>query len=63
MFRRLSSILQIVWTAGVISVAVVVGAVHGWENHGATGAIALGFCGLIIGGLLSEPRLLLSILS
>ncbi|NKK47114.1 hypothetical protein GFL28_35020 [Rhizobium leguminosarum bv. viciae] len=63
MFRRTWNVLQIIWTTGIVGLAVIVGAVHGWENYGLIGAIALGFCGLIIGGFLSSPRILLQILS
>jgi fructose/tagatose bisphosphate aldolase len=63
MFRRIWNILQIVWTTTIVCLAATVGAVHGWENHGLIGAIALGFCGLIIGGVLSSPDILLQILA
>ncbi len=52
-----------VWTTSIVSLAVIVGAVHGWKNHGLIGAIALGFCGLFIGGFLSSPSILLQILA
>ncbi|MBA3039333.1 MAG: hypothetical protein FP819_06375 [Rhizobiaceae bacterium] len=63
MFGRISRFLQIVWTAGIVGLAVIVGAVHGWENHGLIGAVALAFCGLVIGGFLSAPGILLQILA
>ncbi len=63
MFRRIWSVLQIIWTTGIVGLAVIVGVLDGWENHGLIGAIALGFCGLIIGAFLSSPRILLQLLS
>jgi hypothetical protein len=61
--RRAWGVLQTIWTTTIVGLAVIVGAVHGWENHGLIGAAALGLCGLVIGGFLSSPRILLQILA
>ncbi|MEJ6846175.1 hypothetical protein V3589_08120 [Sinorhizobium fredii] len=61
--RRMLSLIQIVWSVSVITTATAVGAYIGWENHGLVGALALGFVGLIAGGFLSSPSLLLQVIA
>ena len=64
MFRFIWSVIKIVWAISIIDVAIFVGASHGWGTHGLTGAIALGFCGLVIGAFFAcSPLSVLEILS
>ncbi|CDZ30646.1 hypothetical protein [Neorhizobium galegae] len=60
---RLLWLLEIVWTVLIMSMATAVGAYFGWQNHGLGGALALGFVGLVAGGFLSSPSLLLQVLN
>ena len=53
MFRFIWSVIKIVWAISIIGVAIFVGAAHGLGTNGLTGAIALGFCGLVFGSLLA----------
>ncbi|KSV88720.1 hypothetical protein N181_16050 [Sinorhizobium fredii USDA 205] len=57
------SLIQIVWSVSVITTATAVGAYIGWDNHGLVGALALGFVGLVAGGFLSSPSLLLQVIT
>lgn len=61
--RRMLSLIQIVWSVSVITTATAVGAYIGWENHGLVGALALGFVGLVVGGFLSSPSVLLQVIT
>lgn len=42
-------------------IASAIGAYVGWQTHGIGGAIGLGMAGLIVGGLLSNPSILLQL--
>ncbi|PDT46476.1 hypothetical protein CO661_17925 [Sinorhizobium fredii] len=57
------SLIQIVWSVSVITTATAVGAYIGRENHALVGALALGFVGLVAGGFLSSPSLLLQVIA
>lgn len=59
--RRLVSRVKILWAVLVIATATALGAYIGWENDGAAGALALAFVGLVAGGFLSSPSLLLQL--
>ncbi|MBP1882428.1 hypothetical protein [Sinorhizobium mexicanum] len=61
--RRVVSLVKIAWTVSLITTATAGGAYIGWENHGLVGALALGFVGLIAGGFLSSPSLLLQVMT
>lgn len=61
--RRVVSLVRIAWAVSIIMTATAVGACVGWENHGLVGALALGFVGLIAGGFLSSPSLLLQVIA
>ncbi len=61
--RRIVSLIKIVWSVSIIVAATAVGALIGWENHGVVGAVALGFVGLVVGGFLSSPSLLLQLIT
>jgi len=61
--RRTVSLIKIVWSVSIIVAATAVGALIGWENHGVVGAVALGFVGLVVGGFLSSPSLLLQLIT
>lgn len=61
--RRIVSLIKIVWSVSIIVAATAVGALIGWENHGVAGAAALGFVGLVVGGFLSSPSLLLQLIT
>ncbi|MDF0657982.1 hypothetical protein RJJ37_01310 [Rhizobium redzepovicii] len=60
--RRLISLVKIVWTVSIVMTATALGAHYGWESHGIAGALALGFVGLVAGGFLSSPSILLEVL-
>jgi len=62
-FRRVVSLVKILWTVSIMTAATAVGAYIGWESHGLVGALALGFVGLVAGGFLSSPSVLLQVLS
>ncbi|WP_244513109.1 MULTISPECIES: hypothetical protein [unclassified Ensifer] len=47
----------------MMTAATAVGAYIGWERHGVVGALALGFVGLVAGGFLSQPSLLLQLVT
>ncbi|KQU08372.1 hypothetical protein ASG68_22545 [Rhizobium sp. Leaf453] len=61
--RRIVSLIKIVWSVSIIVAASAVGTLIGWENHGVVGAVALGFAGLVVGGFLSSPSLLLQLVT
>lgn len=61
--RRMASLIKIVWSASIIVAATAVGALIDWDNHGLVGAVALGFGGLVVGGFLSSPSLLLQLIT
>ncbi|MBO0145529.1 hypothetical protein JZX87_30935 [Agrobacterium sp. Ap1] len=61
--RCIVSLIKIVWSVSIIVAATAVGALIGWENHGVVGAVALGFVGLVVGGFLSSPSLLLQLIT
>lgn len=61
--RRLVSLAKILWAVSIITTAAAVGAYIGWQSHGIVGASALGFVGLVAGGFLSSPSLLLQLLT
>ncbi|NYJ11123.1 hypothetical protein GGI64_002174 [Rhizobium leguminosarum] len=61
--RRLILLVKIVWTVSIVMTATAVGACYGWERHGIVGALALGFVGLVAGGFLSSPSILLEVLA
>ncbi|MBU3959868.1 MAG: hypothetical protein KKB72_03315 [Alphaproteobacteria bacterium] len=42
---------------------IAAGAYMGWQSHGLVGALALGFVGLVVGGFLSSPSVIMQILS
>jgi hypothetical protein len=55
--------LGIIWTSTVMLTACAVGAYIGLQTHGLAGAIGLGAAGLIVGMLLSNPSILLQLLT
>jgi hypothetical protein len=55
--------LGIIWTSTVMLTAGAMGASIGWQTLGIGGAVGLGVAGLIVGGLLSNPALLLQLLT
>ncbi|NTZ89625.1 hypothetical protein [Agrobacterium tumefaciens] len=55
--------IKIVWSVSIIVAATAAGALIGWENHGFLGALALGVVGLIVGGFLTSPSLLLNLIT
>lgn len=61
--HRLISLVKIVWTVSIVITAAAVGAHIGWQNHGVAGALALGFVGVVAGGFLSSPSILLEVLT
>jgi hypothetical protein len=54
---------KIAWTVSVMAIATTVGASTGWETHGISGAMALGFVGFVAGALFSSPSFLFEFLS
>ena len=60
--RRLISLARIVWTVSIVMTATALGACYGWESHGIAGALGLGLVGLVAGGFLSSPSILLEVL-
>ncbi|NKL33724.1 hypothetical protein GFL49_07795 [Rhizobium leguminosarum bv. viciae] len=59
----LISLVKIVWTVSIVITAAAVGAHIGWQSHGVAGALGLGFVGLVAGGFLSSPSILLEVLA
>ncbi|OCO98965.1 hypothetical protein BC374_17255 [Ensifer sp. LC13] len=57
------SLCKILWGVSMMTAATAVGAYIGWERHGVVGALALGFVGLVAGGFLSQPSLLLQLVT
>jgi hypothetical protein len=55
--------LGIIWTLTVMLTASAIGAYIGWQTHGIGGAIGLSVAGLIVGMLLSNPSILLQLLT
>lgn len=61
--RRVASLAKIVWTVSSVTMTTAAGACIGCQSHGLVGALALGFVGLVIGGFLSSPSVIMQILS
>jgi hypothetical protein len=55
--------LGIIWSSTVMLTACAVGAYIGFQSHGLGGAIGGGAAGLILGMLLSDPLILLQLLT
>lgn len=52
------------WFVSIIALGAVFGAIYGWAHHGWIGAIAHGFVGFCVGGLVAfSPDLQLDVLS
>jgi hypothetical protein len=63
MLNRIKFVVHVIWAIFAIAFATGVGAAYGWQHHGVIGAIALGFVGLCVGGLVAvSPRFLLEML-
>lgn len=59
---RLIRLIKIAWAVSIITIATAAGVYFGWETHGLAGAVALGFVGVVAGGFLSSPSLLLQMM-
>ncbi|MGE6785673.1 hypothetical protein ACQKGL_24445 [Ensifer adhaerens] len=55
--------MKVLWTLSVVTAATAVGAHYGWVGHGAVGALALGFVGLVAGYFLSRPSMIMQMLT
>ncbi|TQF26899.1 hypothetical protein UNPF46_32230 [Bradyrhizobium sp. UNPF46] len=63
MLNKTKVVLHIIWAVFAITFATTLGASVGWENHGIIGAIAVGFIGFCVGGLIAlSPMFLLEML-
>ncbi|RYC11878.1 hypothetical protein [Ciceribacter ferrooxidans] len=60
---RLIRLIKIAWALSIMTIATATGVYVGWETHGLAGAVALGFVGVVVGGFLSAPSLLLQMIS
>ncbi len=60
---RLIRLIKIAWAVSIITIATAKGVYYGWETHGLVGAVALGFVGVVVGGFLSSPSLLLQMIN
>jgi hypothetical protein len=63
MFNYLKIAFRVIWAVRMIVSCVTFGAVYGWQKHGWTGALALGFVGPVAGTFIGySPELLLQLL-
>lgn len=64
MSKTLKAIIKGIWAVSAIALATTIGAIYGWQQHGWTGAIALGFVGLCVGVFIAvSPQLFFQFLS
>jgi hypothetical protein len=55
--RKLAGRLGIVWTLACMIAGAIIGAATGYANGGWIGAVAVGFCGAVIGGFASRATI------